>query len=107
MFPGPGRPRVCWLGLAGEMDRLVLLKNKIEQVAAPFGFAVEKRTFKPHLTLGRIKFIKERNNFYSLIQRFEEKEIQIVKVTEIIFYRSILNSSGPVYKSLKTVQLKL
>lgn len=105
-FKNKGKPRILFAKIE-ESPTLKRLATEINTKVVECGFEKETRDFKPHLTLGRIKFIKERNNFYSLIQRFEETEIQIVKVVEIIFFKSILTSLSPVYKSIQTVQLKL
>ena len=55
VFPDFRSPRVVWIGIHPEDDRLAALQSKIEQALAPLGFPVEGRQFRPHLTLGRIK----------------------------------------------------
>lgn len=104
-FKNKGKPRILFANIE-ESPTLKQLANGINQQGVKYGFEKETREFKPHLTVGRIKFVKKRNDFYSLIQRFEKTEIQTVKVSEIIFYQSILSSMGSVYKPLKIVQLK-
>jgi 2'-5' RNA ligase len=54
-FPGLDAPRVIWLGLAGELDRLAVLQEKVSQATAPWGSHRESQKFHPHLTLGRVK----------------------------------------------------
>jgi RNA 2',3'-cyclic 3'-phosphodiesterase len=53
---GPAHaPRVIWVGLAGEMARLLALQSTLADALAARGFAREARPFAPHLTLARIK----------------------------------------------------
>jgi 2'-5' RNA ligase len=54
-FPGPRVPRVVWLGLEGEIERLAALRDAIEEQVAPLGWPTESRPFAPHLTLGRLR----------------------------------------------------
>ncbi len=54
-FPGRGRPRVVWLGVAGQVGELAGLARALEESLARLGFAPEKRPFKAHLTLGRVR----------------------------------------------------
>lgn len=54
-FPNVRRPRVVWVGLAGEIGKLNLLYSSIEEVLATLGWEPEGRDFHPHLTLGRVK----------------------------------------------------
>lgn len=52
-FPNDVRPRVLWLGVAGDLDELHALKDAVEREISPLGFPTEQRPFAPHLTLGR------------------------------------------------------
>jgi 2'-5' RNA ligase len=52
-FPNGQRPRVLWLGVAGDLEALRTLQAAVEREIAPLGFPTEQRPFAPHLTLGR------------------------------------------------------
>lgn len=54
-FPNARRPRVLWLGLAGDLERLARLHRALEAALAGLGFPPEERPFRPHLTLGRFR----------------------------------------------------
>ncbi|HLE19186.1 MAG TPA: RNA 2',3'-cyclic phosphodiesterase, partial [Syntrophales bacterium] len=58
LFPSLRRPKVLWIGLEGDITSLLVLHNKLEQGFEECGFAKEERSFRPHLTLGRIKIPK-------------------------------------------------
>ncbi|MEK7803817.1 MAG: RNA 2',3'-cyclic phosphodiesterase, partial [Deltaproteobacteria bacterium] len=58
-FPAAGNPRVIWVGIEENKDMLQLYNN-IEEGLATLGFEKEMRDFKPHITLGRIKFLNDR-----------------------------------------------
>lgn len=104
-FKRKQQPSVLFVNIENE-EVLKQLANEIENEISHMEFENEPKNFKPHLTLARIKFVKIRNAFYSLMDAFKEIDIQVVEVSEIVFYQSILNSSGPEYKPLKTVKLK-
>ena len=53
-FPNAERPRVVWLGMEGELDKLASLQRKVEEVCIGLEFEREKRRFVPHLTLARV-----------------------------------------------------
>jgi 2'-5' RNA ligase len=53
-FPNPARPRVVWVGIKGDLERLSGLQRAVEEAAIPLGFEPEARGFSPHLTLGRV-----------------------------------------------------
>jgi len=54
-FPGRGRPRVIWVGLADPDGRLTPLQKQVARLARSLGWEREQQQFKPHLTLGRVR----------------------------------------------------
>lgn len=53
-FPSVARARVLWLGVDAP-PALAELQDRVENEIEPLGFPREKRSFSPHLTLGRLK----------------------------------------------------
>lgn len=97
-FPSPKRPRVIWLGMQGEIDRLKSLHSKIEGRLEKMDFPSEKREFKPHLTLARIK--KPQGNLPLEVLDFKETPFKAVK--GIVLFQSHLGSGGSHYEAIKT-----
>src|SRR4030042_6849797 len=54
-FPNMRQPRVLWVGIRGEVDKLVAWQQHIDNGLVPLGFAKETRAFTPHLTLARLR----------------------------------------------------
>lgn len=52
-FEGGSEIRVLWLGLSGDIRDLQSLYGEIGNSLASIGFPKEKRSFKPHITLGQ------------------------------------------------------
>lgn len=55
VFPGPSAPRVVWLAVLGNLAALDACQRRVEAATVPLGFPSEKRSFQPHLTLGRVR----------------------------------------------------
>jgi len=55
VFPGPKAPRVIWLATLGDVAALGACQRRVEGATVPLGYPSEKRAFKAHLTLGRIR----------------------------------------------------
>ncbi|MBW2051528.1 MAG: RNA 2',3'-cyclic phosphodiesterase [Deltaproteobacteria bacterium] len=105
VFPHRRRPRVTWVGLDGDLVELAFLQRAVEEQAAGFGFAAEKRSFSPHLTLGRIRSGKNKDALLTALDRLEPEPLVLV-AREIILYKSDLKPSGAVYTPLKRLPLK-
>lgn len=98
-------PRIIWLGIQ-ENNTLFRLKNVIEKDLDSLGFQPETRNFSPHLTIGRVKFLRDRTGLTELLEVFGNKIILQFEVPEIIFYESILKKEGPEYITLGRFKLK-
>jgi 2'-5' RNA ligase len=98
-------PRVLWIGM-DPGDTLPGVKQALDRELDRIGFPPEDREFKPHLTLARIKFIKNRDALERLLSSYGDTSFQRDRISEIIFYESILRPEGPQYIPLKRVPFK-
>lgn len=92
-------PRVIWMGIQ-QSSGLEQLAESIREGLSTAGFITEERKFMPHLTLGRIRSVKNPDNLKTVIEKYRDTEIQRVNVEEVILYESILLPAGPLYKAL-------
>jgi 2'-5' RNA ligase len=92
-------PRVIWVGIHSS-EKLLILNDIISDGLRENGFEIDERQFRPHLTLGRIKSVKDTENLKTVLERYRDNQIQIVRVNEVILYESILMQTGPLYKPL-------
>jgi RNA 2',3'-cyclic 3'-phosphodiesterase len=90
-------PRIVWAGIELS-DELVKLHGSVKLGLKDSGINIEERSFRPHLTLGRIKSISDNSTFASLIGRYQNTVLHREKISEVILFESILFNSGPVYK---------
>ena len=97
-------PKVLFIKVA-ESENLKNLAKLIESEVSEKGFESDHKSFKPHLTLGRIKYLKNIERFDLFYNNWKEYEFQTVQVEEIIYYQSILISNGSIYKPLGKFEL--
>jgi 2'-5' RNA ligase len=86
-------PRVIWAGVGGEIRRLQQLQQHV--ASAP------QDSFRPHLTLGRIKRPPEPRELRQVLEQVELLS-QSWTVREIILYQSTLSREGARYTPLLT-----
>lgn len=103
-FKSKKQPRVLHVTTENN-EVLKQLANEIEDGLVQLGFGHGEKKFTPHLTLGRFKYIINKDSFYSLVNKFHDVNIQQNTVSEIIFYQSILSSGGPTYIPVKIFPL--
>ena len=82
------------------------LKAEVENQMIHFGFPSEERKFLPHLTVGRIKLLENKQALQQIIETFHEQVLHEFVVPEVIYYESILRKEGPEYIPLGKYKLK-
>lgn len=90
-FPSINRTRVL-VAILNDNEKLINNFFEIDKSLEKLGFKREIRDFKPHITLGRIKFP---------IKMFELEDVKYsIKLSKLKLYRSILKKDGPIYNVL-------
>lgn len=92
-------PRVIWAGIT-PAEKLAALEVEINSGLTENGFRIEERPFRPHLTLGRIRSVKNNEYLREVVERYNDTVFQTVTANEVILYESILKQTGPLYKPL-------
>lgn len=107
-FPNFRRPRVLWIGVQDLSARLKNLHSEIEDGLSRLGFEREARRFHPHLTLGRVKRIRDHGESQRLAAALEDVKIGDIgqlEVNDISLMKSDLKPIGAVYTRLFAAQL--
>jgi len=108
VFPNPRRVQVIWVGMSGEVDKLLQLQKGIESALARLGFAPEARAFTPHLTLARVReraSPDERQKLGELIASTKFETEYTFPVEAISLMRSQLTREGAIYSQISSVEL--
>lgn len=108
-FPGLSRPRVLWIGIEGETERLKRLQARVEGCAVRAGFESEQRKFRPHLTVGRVRKDATSREASDAGRAFRDIPLPSPRpdfpVTEVVLFRSHLGPRGATYERLATCPL--
>jgi len=98
-------PRVIWFGIDREPSLELLAANTVRALSKA-GWEPDRQNFVPHLTIGRIRELKDKNLFQQVIDTYRDASIQQQQVREIILYESILRKEGPLYLKLAAFPLR-
>lgn len=106
-FPAPARPSVLWAGLAEGAEELGRLAARVEREMAQAGFPPERRPFKPHLTLGRVRegaFVP--GAVQEGLARAAGQEFGRFSVERVVLMKSELTPRGPIYSIYGSASLR-
>jgi 2'-5' RNA ligase len=104
--PNPRRARVVYMGLSEGVGEMKDLAARIEDAMAEIGFEKEKRPFKSHLTIGRVRTGARRlDDLGRSIAGAEYKPLKLA-VDRVNLVKSELTPSGAIYTVLETFGLE-
>ncbi|HLD89061.1 MAG TPA: RNA 2',3'-cyclic phosphodiesterase [Candidatus Nanoarchaeia archaeon] len=98
-FPSEKNPRVIWLNIEPEekfAELKEIIDNKLEKLF------VKDKNFKAHITLARIKFVKEKELFQKKIDEIKKNmlEKKHFAVDSFKLKRSVISRKGPEYEDV-------
>jgi 2'-5' RNA ligase len=100
VFPGPRRPRVLWIGMGGDTERLIALQKTIDQGLEACGFRKEERPFQAHLTLARIKSPQGLAGIERMLAERGSEVAGAFEARSLTLFKSDLTPKGAIYTVL-------
>ena len=98
-FPFSGTPKIA-TAMLEYSDALIQLQDNTAKCVRDFGISLERRRFKPHVTLGRLKSRSRKS------MAFQSQQIFLEGVSEkVVIFQSELTPKGAVYTSLGEISL--
>jgi RNA 2',3'-cyclic 3'-phosphodiesterase len=98
-------PRVIWFGIVPN-EKLTQLHSNLKNELAAQGWIPDRQNFVPHITVGRIKEIRDKSLFQDDMSKLRTIAIMKQNVDHITLYESILRPQGPEYIALEQFKLK-
>ena len=99
VFPNENYIRVIWVGIYDGKDTLEEIYKKIDAKLAPLGFK-DKHGFSGHITLARVKNVKDKENLIKFISENKTKDFGSFDVKEIKLMKSTLTRTGSEYEEI-------
>jgi 2'-5' RNA ligase len=101
VFPDPRRPRVLYLGMKGDAERLVAFQGELEGALKKIGFPGEERPFRPHLTLGRFRSPAGLAGLAGALEKGGEEAAGRFVASGLDLFRSELTPRGAIYTKIE------
>lgn len=102
-FPDKDYVRVIWVELVSEelLELQKIIENKLNEI----GISKDEKEFTSHITIVRVKKIKDKSLFSEKIKKINIKKTSF-RVDNFYLMKSELKRNGPVYKTLEKFPLK-
>jgi 2'-5' RNA ligase len=104
VFGSKYAPETLWYGFS----EFLLFKNlfeNLEKELQAIGFPKNYGNFVPHVTVGRIKKVENKIDFWKTIEKLQPHFTQTIPVHQLKLIQSKLTNDGPKYKTIKSSSL--
>jgi 2'-5' RNA ligase len=102
-FPNLNYMKVIWVGLEGA-EPLISISKTLDQGLSKIGFKRDKRGFRPHVTVARVKGPKNKSVLANAINEYRDVDFGVKKVDCIRLKKSVLSRAGPTYSTVREVR---
>ena len=100
VFPNMNRPRTIWAGINSGVESLAKIHKIIESRLNELGFQRDNRSFNPHITLGRVRGVRNRDLLVNAFLDVADTSFGEVNVNAVFLKKSVLTNRGPIYSNL-------
>jgi len=104
VFPNLKHPRVIWIGMR-DSEEVIRLQQDIDEAMAELGFERDDKQFTPHLTIGRVKSLKNQDALTQELATLKTVDFGKIEVNNITLMKSILKPSGAEHLKLREISL--
>lgn len=104
MFGSKYNPKVLWFGIEKQSE-IIKLHADIVEVMKKFGFSTDRQNFVPHLSIARIRKLKNKDHFKKVYERVEQGSFQKQNIQEVVLYESVMSPKGAEYHIVEKFQL--
>lgn len=102
IFPSPNFIRVVWVSLEPS-EKIKELHKIVDEILEKEKIR-EDKAFESHITLARIKFVKEKQGFVDELEKINVKPVEF-EVNSFVLKKSTLTEKGPVYEDIEKFDL--
>jgi RNA 2',3'-cyclic 3'-phosphodiesterase len=105
-FPNIHNPRVLWVGVKGDIDKLLILRERIKDGLHILHLDTDERRFVPHITIAKNREFSVTPEIESKLQSLMNKDFMPIHVTSVKLFESVANEGFHQHNTLAEVTLQ-
>jgi len=99
-------PSILWVGVKGDIDKVLLLRERIKDSLTSLNLPVDERRFIPHISIAKFnKPIKIDQILEANLEKIIPGELNPIKVTSIKLFESVPNEGFHKHNTLAEITL--
>ena len=82
-------PHIIWCGVKGDIDKLMLLRERVKDNLETLNLAMDERRFTPHITLGKVTDLEITPVVEEDLQKLMNREFEPIHIKSIKLFESV------------------
>ena len=105
-FPNIHHPNILWVGVKGDIDKVLLIREYIKDGLASLRLPVDERRFVPHISIAKFssEFAIDRNLEINL-EKIMTEDLTPITISSIKLFESVPNEGFHKHNTLAEVRL--
>lgn len=105
-FPNIHHARTLWVGVKGDIDKLLILRERIKDGLASLRIPIDERRFTPHIAIAKVNNSPVDSNLENILENFMEQDaFAPITVTSIKLFESIPSEGFHSHNTLAEISL--
>ncbi len=107
-FPTLHNPNILWVGVKGDIDKIILIREGIKDGLESLNLPVDARRFIPHITIAKLngKFHINRDLEINLEKIMTKNPLEPIKISSIKLFESVPNEGFHKHNTLAEIKLQ-
>jgi RNA 2',3'-cyclic 3'-phosphodiesterase len=106
-FPNIHTPNTIWIGVKGDIDKLLLIRERIKDSLKEIKIIVDERRFTPHIAIAKVANLNIDPRTENALAGFMAKEFDEIHIGSIKLFESIPSEGFHSHNTLAEVKLIL
>lgn len=99
-------PHIIWSGVKGDIDKLMILRERVKDNLAGLNLVMDERRFTPHITLGKITNVTITPSIEADLQTLLFQKFQPIHINSIKLFESVPDGILHTHNTLAEVFLQ-
>lgn len=104
-FPNLHHPHTFWVGVKGDIDKLLLLRERVKDRLEEINLEADERRFIPHIAIGKIKDYRITHNKEEELVKIMQTHYNPINIYSVKLFESIPDGSFHTHNTLAEIKL--
>lgn len=104
-FPNIHKPHTIWIGVKGDIDKLLLIRERIKDGLLNLNLNIDERRFTPHIAIAKISNLHIDQRTENLLAFFMTDNFDPFKISSVKLFESIPEHNFHRHNTLAEIKL--